>query len=207
MEQVTKYGTTFQIPKYLYMKPYKKYTMLDKKTIFESLLNDSLLKILKLFINNEDQKYYLREIAKLTRTPPATTYRMLNQLVQSKIIDVEEIKTAKLYCLNMDNSFFLTEILQDRKSAIQDFVESISSFDNLEMVVLHGNEEKNKANVLVIGKDMDVESIKKNALYISDKYKFNIILLTLTPEQYNQMASMGLYPGKKKILFEVKPQL
>ncbi len=205
MEQATKYGTTFQIPKYLYMRLYKKYTMLDKKTIFESLLNDSLLKILKLFINNEDQKYYLREIAKLTRTPPATTYRMLNQLVKSKIIDVEEIKTAKLYCLNMDNSFFLTEILQDRKSAIQDFVESISSFDNLEMVVLHGNEEKNKANVLVIGKDMDIESIKKNALYISDKYKFNLILLTLTPEQYNQMASMGLYPGKKKILFEVKP--
>ena len=49
---------------------------------------------------------------------------------------------------------------------------------------------------------MDDDSIKRNALYISDKYKFNIILLTLTPDQYNQMSSMGLYPGKKKILFE-----
>lgn len=176
--------------------------MTDKKTIIESLLNPSLLKILKLFINNEDQKYYLREIAKNTKIPPATTYRMLNQLVKAKILDVEQIKTMKLYILNQDNTYFLTEMLQDRKNAVQEFVESISAFDNVEMVVLHGNEEKNKANVLVIGKDMDIESIKKNALYVSEKYKFNIILLTLAPEQYNQMASMGLYPGKKKILFE-----
>jgi DNA-binding PadR family transcriptional regulator len=178
--------------------------MIDKKIVLESLFNPSLTKILKLFINNPDQKYYLREIAKITKIPPATTYRMLNVLVKSQIVNCEQIKTLKLYNINEENSFFLSEILQDRKTPIQDFVESISSFDNLEMVVLHGNEDKNKANILVIGKDMDVDSIKKNALYISDKYKFNLILLTLTPEQYNQMASMGLYPGKKKILFENK---
>lgn len=176
--------------------------MVDKKTIIESLLNPSLLKILKLFINNDDQKYYLREVAKIAKIPPATTYRMLNQLVKAEILTIEQIKTMKLYYLNQDNTYFLTEVLQDRKSAVQDFVESISAFDNVEMVVLHGNEEKTKANVLVIGKEMDTESIKKNALYISDKYKFNLIILTLTPDQYNQMASMGLYPGKKKILFE-----
>ena len=176
--------------------------MADKKSVLENLLNPSLLKILKLFINNEDQKYYLREISKLTKIPAATTYRMLNQLVKCQLIVLEEMKTSKLYILNQENSNFLSEILQDRKSAIQEFVESISSFSNLDMVVLHGNEEKNKANILVIGKDMDTDSIKKNALYTSEKYKFNIILLTLTPEQYNQMASMGLYPGKKKILFE-----
>jgi DNA-binding transcriptional regulator YhcF (GntR family) len=176
--------------------------MADKKTIVESILNPSLLKILKFFINNDDQKYYLREVAKITRIPPATTYRMLNQLVKAEILLIEQIKTMKLYYLNQDNSYFLSEILQDRKTAVQDFVESISSFDNVEMVVLHGNEEKTKANILVIGKEMDIESIKKNALYISDKFKFNLIILTLTPDQYNQMASMGLYPGKKKILFE-----
>ncbi|MGE0793402.1 MAG: helix-turn-helix domain-containing protein [Candidatus Woesearchaeota archaeon] len=176
--------------------------MSDKKHTLELLLNPSLLKILRLFINNEDQKYYLREVAKLTKIPAATTYRMLNQLVKAEILNLEQIKTMKLYTINQDNSFFLTEILQDRKSAVQDFVESISAFDNIEMVVLHGNEEKTKANVLVIGTDMDTESIKKNALYVSDKYKFNLIILTLTPDQYNQMSSMGLYPGKKRILFE-----
>lgn len=176
--------------------------MTDKKTIVESILNPSLLKILKYFINNEDQKYYLREVAKATRIPPATTYRMLNQLVKAEILTMEQIKTMKLYYINQDNSYFLTEILQDRKNAVQEFVDSISTFANINMIVLHGNEEKNKANVLIIGKEMDNESIKKNALYLSDKYKFNLIILTLTPEQYNQMASMGLYPGKKKILFE-----
>ncbi|MFP4119249.1 MAG: hypothetical protein ACLFTH_04310 [Candidatus Woesearchaeota archaeon] len=176
--------------------------MESKQQILESLLNPSLFKILKFLINNEDKKYYLREIAKLCRVPAATTYRIMQQLVSANIVQVEQIKRVKLYTLNTENTRFLIEILQDRKSALVEFVESIKSFDGLQMVVLHGREEKDRANVLVIGNNMDIESIKRNAVYISDKYRFNIILLTLTPEQYNQMSSMGLYPGKKKILFE-----
>ena len=147
-------------------------------------------------------KYYLREVAKHCRVPAAATYRIMQQLMTANIIHVEQIKRVKLYTLNTENTRFLIDILQDRKSALVDFVDSIRSFDGLQMVVLHGREEKDRANVLVIGNNMDIDSIKRNAVFISDKYQFNIILLTLTPEQYNQMSSMGLYPGKKKILFE-----
>ncbi|MGM5481526.1 MAG: hypothetical protein ACQESE_03895 [Nanobdellota archaeon] len=176
--------------------------MESKQKILESLLSPSTFKILKLFINNDEQKYYLREVAKLSRVPPASTYRILKQLVNANIIHIEQIKRVKLYTLNAENTRFLSDILQDRKSALVEFVESIKAFDGVQMVVLHGREEKDRANVLVIGNGMDIDSIKRNAVYISDKFKFNIILLTLTPEQYNQMSSMGLYPGKKKILFE-----
>lgn len=172
------------------------------RDILEGLVNPSTLKILKLFINNEDQQYYLREIAKLSKVPPATTYRVLHDLVSLHIIKMEPIKKFKLYSLDYENSGFLLDILQDRKSAVSEFVDSIKSFDGVEMAVLHGKEEKDKANVLVIGTDYDKPSIERNALYISDKFKFNIILLMLTPDQYNQMTSMGLYSGKKKILFE-----
>ncbi|MFW5865668.1 MAG: hypothetical protein ACOCU6_01095 [Nanoarchaeota archaeon] len=173
-----------------------------RKSILESLISPSIFKILKFFINNDDASFYLREVSKLTKVPSATTYRVLQQLVDANIIIREQIKRVKLYSLNSETSRFLVDILQDRKSALVDFVDSIKSFDGLQMVVLHGKEEKNRANVLVIGIGMDIESIKRNAVYISDKYQFNIILLTLTPEQYNQMSSMGLYPGKKKILFD-----
>ena len=174
------------------------------REILEALISPSTLRILKLFINNEDQKYYLREISKLSGVPPATTHRILHELVETHIINIEPIKKFKLYSLDYENSGFLLDLLQDRKSAVSEFVDSIKSFDGVEMVVLHGKEEKDKANVLVIGSDYDKPSIERNALYISDKFKFKIILLMLTPDQYNQMTSMGLYSGKKKILFEAE---
>jgi predicted transcriptional regulator with HTH domain len=178
--------------------------MSNDREVLEGLLAPSTLKILKLFINNEDQRYYLREIAKLTKVPPASTYRIIQDLVKLELLEVEHIKKFKLYRFNASHGSFLTNVLQDRKSAVVEFVNSIKEFDGIEMVVLHGQEDKNKANVLVIGNNMDIESIKRNSVYIADKYKFNIVLLTLVPEQYNQMASMGLYPGKKKILYEAE---
>lgn len=177
--------------------------VMDTRTsVLKSLISPSVFKILKVFINNDDAQFYLREVAKLSKVPPATTYRVLQQLVNADVLVVEQIKRVKLYSLNNETAYFLVEMLQDRKSALVEFVESVKSFDGLQMVVLHGKEEKDRANVLVIGNEMDVDSIKRNAVYISDKYQFNIILLTLTPEQYNQMSSMGLYPGKKKLLYD-----
>lgn len=178
--------------------------MQHNRDLLEALINPSTLKILKLFINNDDQRYYLREVAKLTRLPPATTFRILQHLTAHHILELEQIKKFKLYKLHFETAHFLVEVLQDRKSAVVEFVESIRAFDGLQMIVLHGKEEKEKANVLVIGTGMDIESIKRNALYMSDKFKFNIILLVLSPDQYNQMSSMGLYPGKKKILFDAE---
>lgn len=178
--------------------------MTTNRELLEALINPSTLKILKLFINNEDQRYYLREISKITRIPAATTYRVLNQLTDIGLVDMEQIKRFKLYTLNIVSSQFLADILQTRKSAVVEFINSINSFDGIQMAVLHGKEEKDKANVLVIGTGMDIESIKRNAVYVSDKFKFNIILLVLSPDQYNQMSSMGLYPGRKKILFEAE---
>ncbi len=172
------------------------------REILEKLLSPSLVKILKLFINHEDQSYYLREIAKITKVPPASTYRILKQLVDISILKLQQIKRFKLYALNTEKRFFLVDILEDRKNAVLEFVNTVKEFDGVQMVVLHGEEDKGRANVLVIGTNLDTDSIKRNAVYIGAKFNFNIILLTLTPEQYNQMSSMGLYPGKKKILFE-----
>jgi len=178
--------------------------MSSDKEIMERLLSPSVLKILRLFINNEDQSYYLREVARLTKVPPASTYRILNELVDITLIKVEHIKKFKLYSLNTEKSFFLIDLLQDRKNAVLEFVNTIKEFNGVQMVVLHGKEDKNRANVLVIGNNLEADAIKRNALYIGEKFNFNLILLTLTPEQYNQMSSMGLYPGKKKILFETE---
>jgi len=174
---------------------------MDKKETLSGLLDPQLLKILKHFINNNDQTFYLREVAKRTRVPPATTYRIIKQLLKLELLKETRVKKFKFYSLNEQNAEFLAEILADHKNAVQEFVNDVKKDPNIELIVLHGKEERTKANLLIIGTNIDQENIRTAALRIRETYGFNIIHLTLDPEQYNQMSSMGLYPGKKIILY------
>ncbi|MBN1275710.1 winged helix-turn-helix transcriptional regulator [Candidatus Woesearchaeota archaeon] len=174
---------------------------MDKRQVLEDLLDRQLLKVLRLFINNPDQEFYLREIAKRAKVPPASTYRVVQRLLKLELIKEHRVKKFKFYRLHEDAEF-LADILADRKSAVQEFVEAIKQDPNITMVVLHGKEERTKANLLIMGTHIDQELIRTAALQAKETYGFNIIHLTLDPDQYNQMSSMGLYPGKKVILYE-----
>ncbi|MCF7871466.1 helix-turn-helix domain-containing protein [Candidatus Woesearchaeota archaeon] len=174
---------------------------MDKKDILESLFDKKMIKVLKLFINNSSDEYYLREIAKLTRVPPATVHRILGTLLKLDLISEIRVKHLKTYRFNPENSAFLIDLLEDKTSAIQEFIQFISGVLGVQMAVLHGKEEKDKASILIMGDDIDKDSIREKIVDIKQKYKFNIIHLVLLPEQYEQMVSMGLYPGQKKILF------
>ncbi len=174
---------------------------MSNKEILEGLIDENILKVLKVFINNPDQKFYLRELAKKARVPPATTYRILRKLLKLDLIVESNVKKFKFYGLHESNADFLVDILADRKNAVQAFVDLIKNDPGISLVVLHGREEKTKANILVIGEDVDQDLVRSAALEVRQKFGFNIIHLTLDPEQYNQMSSMGLYPGKKIILY------
>lgn len=175
---------------------------MERKDILAGLLDENTLKLLKVFINNPEQEYYLRELAKRTRVPPASTYRILLLLKKLELIKEHKMKRFKFYSLHEENAGFLADILADRKSAVQEFVDTIKHDKNIQMLVLHGKEELSKANILLIGTNIDMDKVRAAALHAKETYGFNIIHLTLDPGQYNQMSSMGLYPGKKVILYE-----
>jgi DNA-binding transcriptional regulator YhcF (GntR family) len=175
---------------------------MDKKVILEQLFDKKLIKILKIFINNSEEEYYIREIAKQTRVPVATTFRIIIKLKELNIINENKIKKFKLYSLNKENSKFLSDFLEDKQSALTEFVEQVSKLERVNSIILHGKEEKDKASILIIGENIDTDAIRQSVVSIKEKYKFSIIYLTLARIQFNQMSSMGLYPGIKQILFE-----
>lgn len=175
---------------------------MDRKDVLIGLLDQNTLKLLKVFINNHDQEFYLRELAKRAKVPAASTFRTLHLLLKLELIQENKVKKFKFYKLHPENADFLADILADRKSAVQEFVERVRQDPRLELVVLHGKEEKGKANLLLIGSGIDQEKVRAAALTAKEQYGFNIIHLTLDPDQYNQMSGMGLYPSKKIILFE-----
>ena len=174
---------------------------MDKRKVVESLFDPKVIKILRHFINNPGQKYYLREVAKVTKVSPATTYRIIKNMKELELVDEEKIKHLKLYVLNEKNAAPFFELLEDKRSALQEFSEFISSVEGVKLVVLHGKEEKDKASVLIVGLNIVQDSIRQKVVELRQKYAFNLIYLVLDPGQYEQMVSMGLYPGKKVQLF------
>lgn len=177
------------------------------KNIIEEFVDRKTLAILKLFLfetaPDKTNQFYLREIAKKTKVPVATTFRIVKRLKALGIVDETLIKKTKLYALAMNkNTQYLYMILEEKKTLIDEFVETVARLAGVEMIVLHGEVGQDKANLLIIGTGVDAKTVKEKVGEIKDKHNFNIIELILEAGQFNQMSSMGLFPAKKAILWE-----
>lgn len=170
--------------------------------LLEELFDKKKLKIIKFFLQNKEKEFYLRELSKETTTPIATTYRIVRKLVNLELLREIKIKKFKLYKINESKDIeFLESFLKEGKRIIEMFVEKAKAIANVESIIMHGEETETKANIFLIGEGIDSNEIKKICAEIKEKYNFIISPLTLAKEQFEQMSRMGLYSGKKRILF------
>ncbi len=171
--------------------------------LLEELFDNKVIEIINLFLQDREKQFYLREIAKETNVPVTTTHRILQKLVELKIVKIVKVSRFKLYQTE-DNEqvMFLSSIIKARKKALQEFIETIKKFKGVNMIILHGEETETKANLLIIGEDISAEKVKDIVREIKEKHDFTITYMSLRPAQYDQMSSMGLLPRQKRILFE-----
>ncbi|MGV8171940.1 MAG: helix-turn-helix domain-containing protein [Candidatus Woesearchaeota archaeon] len=176
---------------------------MESQKILESLFDKKILVILKLFLKKKDQQFYLKEISKQTKVPLASTYRILNRLVELEIIEKTKIKHLKIYKLaENEKTKYLDAVFEEKKTILDEFIEQIKNISGIQTIISYGREEKDKANLLIIGESVDNSLIREIIVKMKEKYSFTITHLVLTELQYQQMAAMNLYPGKKEILFE-----
>ena len=172
------------------------------ENLLENLFDDKALKILRLFIDDKDKEFYLREISKEVKVPVSSTFRIVNKLVDLNIIDQIMVKKFKLYRLaRNENSEYLTKVLREKKRAIEEFVQKITKFGFVDDIILHGKEEKGKASLLLIGEKIETGEVKMLCGQIKEKYNFNILTVPLTREQFEQMSSMDLFPRDKRLIY------
>jgi DNA-binding transcriptional regulator YhcF (GntR family) len=173
------------------------------REVVEQLFDKKLLAILRVFLDNPEKQYYLRELAKLTKVPPATTLRALRRLKKCEVVDEIRVKKFKLYQIKAEGETvrFLEEFLATKKSALDEFIRLSRSIVGVEMILLHGKETPEKANLLMLGRGIDAESVHRIVVEIKNRYHYTILQLILEPEQFEQMTQMGLYQGKKTVLF------
>jgi DNA-binding transcriptional regulator GbsR (MarR family) len=174
---------------------------MEKKKVIETLFDKKIIKILRLFINNPEKAYYTREIARITKVPLASVHRVMQQLKALELVKENKDKYLKTFISEKRNLEIFSSLLEDKKTAIKEFAEFLSSVEGVSMAIQHGEEEKDKASILVVGEGIDQTLIRDKTNEIKENYKFNIIYLIVTQIQYDQMLSMGLYRGKKIVLY------
>jgi DNA-binding MarR family transcriptional regulator len=176
---------------------------MDKKQILEKLFDKKIIKVLRLLINNPEREFYLREIARLTKVSPATIYRIIKTLKELELVVEKRNKYLKIYSANQKNLSMFVELLEDKSVAMREFVEFMAGISGVKQIILHGEEEKDKANVIIVGVGVSQEQINSKVVEIKERFSFNLIYMFLSPDQYAQMSSMGLFSGKKVILFSI----
>ena len=97
---------------------------------------------------------------------------------------------------------FLTSFIKQTVKVIEIFVKQVKDINGINAIIQHGKENQNRANLLLIGTDIPGTKIKEIIANIKEKYNFYISYMSLTVEQYEQMSSMGLYSGSKRVLYE-----
>ncbi len=178
-----------------------KTTMNFKESIL-GLMDFKTVAVLGVFIKNPTKEYCLNEVAEASGVPIATTHRILRRLIKQNLVGFNKIKSLRLYMLNEgDASAYLSSLFEDSEAHINEFVELIMSDLNIESIMQYGKETKDRVNLLVIGRNVNPEPIKLNVYNIKEKYGITLNTLVLEPGQYEQMADMGLYSGRKRTLF------
>ncbi|MBS3136213.1 hypothetical protein J4401_04605 [Candidatus Woesearchaeota archaeon] len=171
------------------------------QALLSELFDRKVIKVLMFLVANMNKDLYLNEISHGSNVPLATSFRILGKMARLGIVQEVKVRKLKLYrCVSNDSIDFLEGLLKGG-SVADSFAKAVASYGNIEEILLHGKEEADKANILIIGTGINHNEVKMLCADYKEKFKFNINYLTLEKEQYEQMSRMGLYSGKKSVLF------
>lgn len=172
--------------------------------LVQGLMDKKKLAVLDILFNS-DEEMYLGEIAKAAKVPAATTYRIINEMVKLGLVKINQIKKLKLYSVDKnEKTLFWGNILRKGVQVLDEFISIVKVIPGLQEIMLHGETTKDRANLLIIGENLDEGVLKGAVGAIKEKHGFTITYLPLTLLQYKQMSAMGMYGERKKILWERK---
>ena len=160
------------------------------KSILEEFFDKKELSILKVFLADPAARLYLREVAKKARVPNATTFRIVAKFRQISVVEETLVRKTKLYSLAQnDNTRLLSELFEDRKSIVKELVETISRLPAAQSILPHGEEQKNKVELIILGdwSDADKKAINEKVGDIKYKHEFTIIPTIVNYQQFTRL--------------------
>ncbi|USN45656.1 MAG: helix-turn-helix domain-containing protein [Candidatus Woesearchaeota archaeon] len=159
-------------------------------TVLQKLLDPHTYNVL-LTLATSPEPIHLREIVVRSKSNPATVFRIINKLVEQGVVRRHKVHKFKLYEL----ALAIPELKADPLTA---FISAISRIEGIKQIILQGKDEPDKASLIIVGSLIDELVIEQEKRKLEH---FSIAHIILTENQYDQMVAMGLYSGKKKVLF------
>lgn len=142
----------------------------------------------------------VREVARKTKIPVATVYRIFKKLEKSGLLKKQKYGVISFYEVNQNSkAYAVIEKLFPKKTPLEIFVSIVSKERTEEIRLL--DEAEDKASVLVIG-NVKHQKIIEICQAIKKEFAYSIQPLVLTREQYENMAALNIAPASKKILFK-----
>ncbi|MDP3734133.1 MAG: helix-turn-helix domain-containing protein [Nanoarchaeota archaeon] len=171
---------------------------MNKREVLAALIDKKKAGILHILLNASEEMY-LKEIAQKSGVSITSTFRILQEFVDLTIIQRKEWKNSKVYFCEKNHLAFLKDLFLDPFDGVTEFVAAVKDVRGVKSIILHGTQQKGKANVLIIGENIDAAPIEEICTKLKTK-SFELSYLTLGRNQYDQMIKMGLYAGEKKVL-------
>lgn len=99
------------------------------------------LNILKLFFENPNKEFNVREVARLLKISPATASKKLKRLAKANILKKRKERILTLYKANLDNDFYrdLKIFYNIRKIKESGFLNALNKFYLKPVVILFGS--------------------------------------------------------------------
>lgn len=125
-------------------------------TLGSLLFTDYRRRVLGLLLLHPEQRYYLREIARLTGTVPGTLTRELSKLARAGVVTVEKVGNQAHYAANRDCPIFaeLAGILRKTSGLVDVLAEGLIPLAaQIEVAFVFGSMASGKAGA---GSDIDL---------------------------------------------------
>ena len=179
-----------------YYKGYEHSFCMDRKEVVIKLIDSKRASILRVLANAKEE-LSLKEVVQKSNVPVASAHRILQELAALQLVLRRVWKTSKVYSIVKEES--LHELFHEEYDGVQEFVQGLELISGIQHLILHKVGKEGKANIFVLGQDLDSAKIEEACTKVREK-GIDISYLALTKQQYDQMMKMGLYGGEKKIL-------
>jgi len=176
---------------------------MNEAMVLEELFGTRIISVIRVLLRDSHKEHYLQELSQASSVPLATCSRILHKLEHLDIIEARKISKFSLYRLKDNEKVkYLSRLFKEEVQFLKVFAHEAAKIKGINAIILHGKESADRANVLLIGSEIDPGEVKSLCADIKEKYNFLVSPLSLTHEQYSQMSQMGLYSGQKKVLYE-----
>ncbi len=182
---------------------------MEDKNIFLDFFDRKKIAVIRTLMVKKQNKFYLTEISEQAKVPIATTFRILNKLIKLNLVVQTKISKFKLYQLNdseevSESMAKLEGIIKEEKVTAEKFVADLKAAGDVSLIIVHGESEENKANLLIIGNSINSDKIKEVSVKAKEKYSFVLLPLILTKDLFEQMKERNLLKGDLRVLYENK---